>query len=83
MTYDKSTITIDNNNIIRGTRCAYSIELRTYFELNAKELESIRKVTYKKLEAILIKKEIKQLHMILSYKDEKETLRLSYLSEVV
>ena len=77
MTQDKSTITTDGN-IIRGTRCSYNLELVTYFKL-----ESIRKATYKKLDAILIKKEIKQLDMILRNQDEKETLRLACLSEVL
>ena len=82
MTQDKSTITTDGN-IIRGTRCSYNLELVTYFKLNDKELESIRKAMYKKLDAILIKKEIKQLDMILRNQDEKETLRLACLSEVL
>ena len=82
MTHDKSTITTDGN-IIRGTRCAYNINFVTYFELNSKEYDSIRKVVYKKLDAILIKKEIKYLDQVLRDQDEKERLRLACLSEVV
>ena len=82
MTQDKSTITTDGN-IIRGTRCGYNINFVTYFELNTKEYDSIKKAVYKKLDAILIKKQIKHLHLILQNQDEKESLRLACLSEVV
>ena len=82
MTHDKSTITTDGRTI-RGTKCVYNIELTTYFKLNDKELASIIKATHKKLDAILIKKEIKQLDMILRNQDGKETLRLACLSEVL
>ena len=82
MTQDKSTITTDGN-IIRGTRCAYNINFVIYFELNTKEYDSIKKAVYKKLDAILIKKKIKDLHLILKNQDEKETLRLACLSEVL
>jgi hypothetical protein len=82
MTHDKSTITTDGRTI-RGTRCAYNINFVTYFELNAKEYDSIKKAVYKKLDSILIKKQIKDLHLILQNQDEKETLRLACLSEVV
>ena len=82
MTHDKSTI-ITDGSIRRGTRCAYNIELVTYFKLNDKELESIKKAMHKKLNTILIKKEIKYLDQVLRDQDEKETLRLSCLSEVV
>ena len=70
MTLDKTTITREKGNLIRGTRCEYNIKLATYFELNAKEYDSIKKAVYKKLDAILIKKEIKQLDMILRNQDE-------------
>jgi hypothetical protein len=67
---DESTITLEGNTI-HSTKCTYTLELVTYFKLSAKELSSISKATYKRLDAILIKKQIKQLDMILRDKDQK------------